>query len=327
MIKPPTPVDELLRLETLRNLKILDTDPEERFDRITRLAKTLFNTPIALVSLVDADRQWFKSRQGLSARQTPREISFCGHAILNKEPLVVSDAQDDERFADNPLVTEDPNIRFYAGCPLSGPGGHKVGTLCLIDEKPRGMTKDELNLLKELGRLVEEELVVADFLKVDPATGISNRAGFAMVADHLLSMCARNRVPASILLLHNINHEFISMANGGDESDRVAIEITQLILATFHDSDVVGRLSHDLFAVLVTGTQHHDIGTISDQFLTRVDERNSRSGDDYPIEIESCAIKYDKKLHESTESLIENAESVLEDIALDATGKTLLSSA
>ena len=119
MIKPPTPVDELMRLETLRNLKILDTESEERFDRVTRLARRVFGTPIALVSLVDNDRQWFKSRQGIEVSETSREISFCGHAILDDEVMVVRDAHDDERFADNPLVTSDPSIRFYAGYPLT----------------------------------------------------------------------------------------------------------------------------------------------------------------------------------------------------------------
>ena len=322
MIKPPTPVDELLRLETLRNLKILDTDPEERFDRITRLAKTLFKT--ALVSLVDEDRQWFKSRQGLDATETPRDISFCGHAILNDDIFVVADAKEDERFADNPLVSEDPNIRFYAGCPLNGPGGRKVGTLCLIDNKPRGMTEEESRLLRELARMVEEELVVADFLRVDPTTGLSNRAGFAMVAEHRLAMCARNRVPASLLLLHNINHEFIRMTTSSGDGDRTAIEITQLLLATFRDSDIVGRLSADLYAVLLTGAQHHDIDGICQRFLSRIDERNNVSNAEYAIEIESCWIKYDKQSHDTIDALIESAEGVLDDAALDATARTLL---
>ena len=117
MITPPTPVDELLRLETLRNLKILDTNPEERFDRVTRLARRIFGTPIALVSLVDTDRQWFKSRQGLDAVETPRDISFCGHAILSDEIMVVNDAHEDERFSDNPLVTGDPKHSIL--CRLS----------------------------------------------------------------------------------------------------------------------------------------------------------------------------------------------------------------
>ena len=112
MITPATPVDELLRLETLRNLKILDTDPEERFDRVTRLAKRIFGTEIALVSLVDGDRQWFKSSQGIEVTETPRDVSFCGHAILDDEVMIVNDTHTDDRFRDNPLVTTDPSIRF-----------------------------------------------------------------------------------------------------------------------------------------------------------------------------------------------------------------------
>ena len=123
MLEPIKPPDELDRVAELHNLHLLDTPPEERFDRLTRIAQRLFGVPIALVSLIDHDRQWFKSSQGLDARQTPRNISFCGHAILADGPLVVHDALLDPRFADNPLVTGPLAIRFYAGMPLLGPQG------------------------------------------------------------------------------------------------------------------------------------------------------------------------------------------------------------
>ena len=118
MLEPPLPPDEAMRLAALRSLNILDTPAEERFDRITRLAQRLFDVPIALVSLVDTNRQWFKSCQGLDASETPRSISFCGHAILEDGPLIIEDATKDQRFADNPLVTGPPDIRFYTGQPL-----------------------------------------------------------------------------------------------------------------------------------------------------------------------------------------------------------------
>ena len=114
---PAKPVDEAARLDALHRLNVLDTGPEERFDRLTRLAKRLFNVPIALVSLVDAERQWFKSAAGVDVSQTPRNISFCGHAILGDQILMICDARLDERFYDNPLVVGDPRIRYYAGCP------------------------------------------------------------------------------------------------------------------------------------------------------------------------------------------------------------------
>lgn len=159
MIPAPLPADEAARLGALRDLAVLDTDGEDRFDRLTRLARDLFGVPIALVSLVDADRQWFKSRQGLAAPETSRDESFCAHAILaERDVMVVPDATQDDRFADNPLVLGDPDIRFYAGAPLSTQDGHQVGTLCVIDRSPRAWTDEQSAALRDLADLVEAEL-------------------------------------------------------------------------------------------------------------------------------------------------------------------------
>jgi len=158
MRKPDFPLDEAQRLQTLCDLQVLDTPAEERFDRLTRIATAVFKAPIALVSLVDSDRQWFKSCQGLDASETPRDISFCGHAILSDEVFYIPNALLDERFADNPLVTGAPNIRFYAGAPLSMVSGHSVGTLCVIDNKPHQHTPEELQVLRDLADCVEQEL-------------------------------------------------------------------------------------------------------------------------------------------------------------------------
>ncbi len=158
MITPSLPSDESERLEALHSLNILDTPPEERFDRITRLATKLFKVPIAIVTLVDSNRQWFKSAQGLSVSETPRSISFCGHAILQDELLLINDAQLDPRFADNPLVTGDPFIRFYAGQPLKNSNGLKLGTLCLIDSNYRDLNAEEQQSFRDLAALVENEL-------------------------------------------------------------------------------------------------------------------------------------------------------------------------
>ena len=159
MIEPKKPRNERSRLQALRALEILDTPPEERFDRITRVASLVFNTPIALVSLVDENRQWFKSCIGLDASETSRGISFCGHAILQRDPLIIPDATKDPRFFDNPLVTGEPNIRFYAGQPLHSSEGHSLGTLCVVDRRPREFGDRELQVLKELGMWAERELL------------------------------------------------------------------------------------------------------------------------------------------------------------------------
>ena len=158
MISAPPAPDEAARLRALRELGVLDTAPEERFDRLTRLAQDMFQAPIALVTLVDEDRQWFKSNLGLSVGETPRAVAFCAHAILDDEVLVVPDARADPRFADNPLVTGDPDIRFYAGAPLATSDGHSVGTLCVIDTEPRDWTAEQSRALRDLANVVEEEL-------------------------------------------------------------------------------------------------------------------------------------------------------------------------
>lgn len=161
MIPAPSPPDEAQRLHALRALLILDTPPEERFDRIVSFAADEFDMPIVLVSLVDRDRQWFKARVGLEACETAREISFCGHAIVQPDLFIVEDATQDSRFADNPLVTAAPFIRFYAGAPLRLASGATVGTLCLIDTRPRTLDAMDQAILAALRLLVVEELEAA----------------------------------------------------------------------------------------------------------------------------------------------------------------------
>jgi len=159
VIPAPIPTDDERRLQALREMLILDTPPEERFDRVVRFAAEEFDMPIVLVSLVDEKRQWFKARVGLDACETDRESSFCGHAIAQPQVMVVEDSHLDERFHDNPLVTGDPHVRFYAGATLQLPGGEIVGTLCMIDQKPRTLDDMDLAIFRSLRDLVVSELV------------------------------------------------------------------------------------------------------------------------------------------------------------------------
>ncbi|MEM8877396.1 MAG: diguanylate cyclase [Pseudomonadota bacterium] len=154
----PVPSNENERQRALRSLNILDTTSEEFFDRMTGAVAAALDVPISLVSLVDADRQWFKSKVGLDAEETDREVSFCAHAICDSSLMEVSDAQRDERFRDNPLVTGEPNIRFYAGVPLRSKTGHNVGTLCAIDRQPRTLTPEQRDLLEDFAAIVSDHL-------------------------------------------------------------------------------------------------------------------------------------------------------------------------
>jgi PAS domain S-box-containing protein len=165
MDKPALPPLEGERLNSLRSLGLLDTPAEARFDRFTAIARQHFGTKISLVSLVDAERQWFKSRQGLEVCETSRDVSFCGHAILGAEIFCVPDALADPRFADNPLVTGPPHIRFYAGAPLHGPDRQRIGTLCIIDDRPRSLSADDRSMLLNLAACVDEEIANTKLLE------------------------------------------------------------------------------------------------------------------------------------------------------------------
>ncbi|MCW3062385.1 MAG: domain S-box [Capsulimonas sp.] len=152
------PIDELRRLEALRRYDILDTAPEERYDNITELAATLCDVPMSLVSLVDENRQWFKSKVGLTIGETHRNLSFCAHAILQEAPMIITDATTDPRFSNNDLVTGEPHIRFYAGFPLTNDEGYSLGTLCAIDTKPRTLTPIQIKAMKVLTQQVMTEM-------------------------------------------------------------------------------------------------------------------------------------------------------------------------
>ncbi len=197
MIAPPVPTDEIERIAALCRLHILDTPPEERFDRITRTAQRLFGVPIALVSLVDRERQWFKSRRGLDAIETPRQISFCGHAILADGPFIINDTLGDERFADNPLVTGELGLRFYAGMPLHEQGGWRVGTLCLLGKTARDFTPADIDALADLAQWAETEL---NLFSIEHATRITRekesrlRAVIENAGDAIISIDADGMV-------------------------------------------------------------------------------------------------------------------------------------
>lgn len=306
MIAPPKPVNEASRLRALHDLDLLDTRPQERFDRFTRLAARSFRMPIALITLVDEKRQWFLSRQGLDAVQTSREASFCGHTILEAEVMVVPDAIADERFADNPLVIDDPQIRFYAGCPIAAPDGSRIGTLCLIDRQPRSLDDDDVALLRDLARMVEDDIAIHALATIDCLTGLSNRRGFDLLACRTLRLCKRLSRPASLLFIDIDEFKTVNDTLGHDAGDRTLRAFADLLIDGFRDSDVIGRLGGDEFCVLLADSSTSKAPA---ERLQRVlEEWNRDSRRPHALRCSIGVADFDPTKHEGLDDLIREAD-------------------
>lgn len=308
--KPDIPINEQSRLETLRSYAILDTPPDDEFDRFTRLAKKLFEVPIALISLVDENRQWFKSCVGLSASETSRDISFCGHAILGDAPFIIPNALKDARFSDNPLVVDDPNIRFYAGCPLSAHNGDKLGTLCIIDRKPRKLSLGDVEALADLSALVEHQLSTEQLATMDELTQTLNRRGFGQLAQHSLSLCIREGLPASLIFIDLNNFKMINDTYGHIEGDDALMLFAEQLRGTFRESDIVARLGGDEFAVLLTNNKQvsEDSMRRLKQLVTRL---NQSAYKDYAIDFAFGIVEFDRRKHKTVNDLLKEGDKLM----------------
>lgn len=253
----PLPPDEADRIAAVHALHLLDTPGEERFDAFARLARSICGTPVSLFSIIDADRQWFKAREGVSFSETPREHAFCAHAILAPDDvLVVEDALADPRFADNPLVLGPPGIRFYAGAPVRAPSGHPVGTLCVIDTAPRGFPDPLSSQLADLAHGVSEMLTLHMALRHlhglvshDSLTGLLNRSGF----DEALADLDATHDTALLMALDLDGFKQINDLLGHATGDAaLAVVATRLRRAAGPEA-AVARLGGDEFSVLLRG--------------------------------------------------------------------------
>lgn len=244
MQEPVHPENDAARVEVLRRLNILDTPPDVRFDRYTRTSARIFGTPIAVISLVDHARQWFKSAQGISARETPRSVSFCGHAILQDDVFEVANALRDPRFRDNPLVVEEPHIRFYAGAPLATPDGFKLGTLCVIDREPRRLSVEEKNMLRKLAAMVVTEIID----DTDIASGLSNRDALIATGAEKIS----NRGEDADISVHLFKTaDPVSASLDSDNGLPSSTLFAQLLPSFYPTADCIAYLGDNEFCVLI----------------------------------------------------------------------------
>ncbi len=284
MIPAPLPENDVERVASLAKMRLLSTPREADLDRITRVAKRVFSTEIALISLVDRDRQWFKARLGLDASETPRDISFCGHTIEEDRTFVVNNALEDERFHDNPLVVGETNIRFYAGQPLTNNEGYRIGTLCVISPKPRDFSEGDQQILKDLARMVETVLenrilsqtqaALLDSLTtatrdklIDPLTSIWNRRGFDELIEREVARARRGKASIAIAMVDIDAFKKINDTFGhsvGDEAIKLA---ASLLVECSRATDIVVRYGGEEFLVIAPDTPRKTLAVLGDKIL------------------------------------------------------------
>ncbi len=320
MQTPSIPLDEARRLTALHATRLLGSPPEDAFDRITRMASRLLKMPIALVSLVDKEDQWFKSRCGTDMTGTPREISFCGHAILDHEPLVVPDATQDPRFADNPMVVNPPNVRFYAGVQLYSIDRMPLGTLCVLDRVPRTLGEEELDILRDLARMTEQlihfrQLATAaqslhSHVYVDAANpdlaAAAGQVEFLLTHDVLTGLANRQVLVRTIgqnlqkwkddglhTLVATINVDKFKRLNellGHHAGDKALVAITWSLQNLLRPGDMLARAGSDEFVLLLPGLGDDSVARDRlRQLLQAVTREYKTPGGPIPL---TCSIGY-----------------------------------
>lgn len=250
----PIPADEEQRLRDLQRYALLDTPADPHLDRLVRLASAVLNMPIALVSLVDQDRQWFLARHGLDVAETPRRVAFCAHTIAGDTILVVPDASQDPRFMGNPLVQQAPQIRFYAGAPLKTPKGHNLGTLCVIDKRPRNFEPEQVQLLELMADLVMRELQLRQLSMKCPVTGLYTRRAFFQFGEQEVACAKRDQRPLSLFNFDIDDFRQINNRWGHKAGDQVLLDVCQAARSHLSSDDLFGRIGDEEFSILLVDT-------------------------------------------------------------------------
>lgn len=246
--------DETGRLAALARYDILDSPADGAFDRITELVRAVLGVPICAVSLVDVDRQWFKSHPGVDASETSREIAFCDHTIRGRDPMIVRDASIDSRFRENPLVTGDLGIASYAGVPLETPDGYNIGTLCAIDTRPRDFDPGQIAILKSLAALVVDQLELRNMADRDSLTGALTRRAFVAEVEKKITLFDRSQRPAALVMLDIDHFKRVNDTYGHAAGDKVIRAVVEACQGTRRPADTLGRLGGEEFCLLLAET-------------------------------------------------------------------------
>ena len=242
------------RVAALRRLDVLDTAVEEPFEKIVTLVRTVLAVPVATVTLVDRDRQWFKARRGMEQSETPRAVSFCTHTIQQRDPLIIENALADPRFAESPLVVGPPYVRSYAGLPLRTPEGYNVGALCAMDTRPRRFSPADIAILSNFANIVCDELELRLIAQVDHLTGALTRRGFVDQAQREMERTLRYGRASSLIMIDVDHFKRVNDTYGHSIGDQVLKQIASLAETTLRPCDLFGRLGGEEFALLMPET-------------------------------------------------------------------------
>jgi diguanylate cyclase (GGDEF)-like protein len=242
------------RLQALNRFDILDTPREEPFDRIAHLIRTIFDVPIGIVSMIDAHRQWYKAATGMTNSEAELKDTFCRYALEGSTPLVIPDATKDHRVAHNPYVQGEPHIRFYAGTPLRTRDGHNIGTICAIGHEPRQFTARQADILMDLARIVMDALELRQLANRDSLTGILSRRAFKDEGGRLFALAKRHAQPLSCIVFDIDRFKSINDGFGHAVGDRVLQEFAKSCQSGLRQTDLVGRLGGEEFAILLPHT-------------------------------------------------------------------------
>ncbi|UVK41693.1 sensor domain-containing diguanylate cyclase [Mesorhizobium sp. AR10] len=258
------------RLDALDRFDVMDTPREEAFDRITRLIRNIFDLPIAIVSMIDGHRQWYKAYDGLGNREVARSETFCKYTMQELLPVVVPDARDDIRFARHPSVAGDPHFRFYAGVPLRTGDGHNIGTVCAIGYEPRQFSPRETAILCDLAQLAMDALELRQLAAVDSLTGVLSRRAFKEQGAHALALAQRHKHNLACIAFDLDHFKSINDRHGHAMGDKVLATVTQACREHLRGSDLFGRLGGEEFALLLPHTDRHSMIGVAEKLRQAV---------------------------------------------------------